>query len=121
MIPLLAQRTVQRVRYPTPEVVDGAAVRGTPAARAITASVVPASERVISWLPEGMRSSEVIQVYTRDEIRGVDEHDGTQPDRLVIDGRTYLAQRVRVLPAFLGTGGHYEVTAVRVAPLEVTQ
>lgn len=77
----------------------------------IVASVQPASGRDIARLPEGQRSSEVMTIFTKTELRPAQPELGTEPDRVAIDGGVFEVASVQ---RWNKLGNFFKATAVRV-------
>lgn len=116
---LLGATTVTRLRYDDAGVsASGVLDRGTATETDIIASVqgLPGNGSVI--LPEGMRETDGLMVYTYSELRAT---RGEVPaDRITYEGGTYEVIDVRRLPAFAGEARHYEAVAMLVLPHERT-
>lgn len=119
---LLGATTVTRLRYDDAGVsASGVLDRGTATETDIIASVqgLPGNGSVI--LPEGMRETDGLMVYTYSELRASRTIGGEAPaDRILYDGLTYEVIDVRRLPAFAGEARHYEAVAMLVLPHERT-
>ncbi len=110
---ILGLEDITRVRYAAGA--WGSNGRWTPGASTSTtieASVQPASGKVLATLPEGERSRDPRTIYTFEELRGASQFDGTDADRLTIDGASY---EVRELTHWRTAApiAHYEALALR--------
>lgn len=76
----------------------------------IMASVQPLTDRQRQALPELLRQSVDKRLYTRSEVRTVDQLNGTPGDRIVIDGEVFEVVAVKRWPQLLA---HYEVDIQR--------
>jgi hypothetical protein len=77
----------------------------------IIASVQPASGREMDRLPEGLRSRETMNVFTRTELRSAHPSPGTEADRIAIDGAVFEVTSVR---RWNRLANFYNATVVRV-------
>ena len=73
---------------------DGRWIAGASSDAPIKASVQPASGDDLAILPEGLRQRRGKRVYTRTALLVGSLDDGTDADRLVIDGTVYQVQHV---------------------------
>lgn len=88
---------------------DGLAVAGTTSTFAVAGSLQPVSGRELRDLPEGQRGDEIRVLYTLTELR---TRIGThQPDKLSIDGETWVVIKTEKFDAFGET--HYRVYVSR--------
>jgi hypothetical protein len=69
--------------------VDGLWVDGANSATAISAAVQPLSDRDRQALPEGIRTMELLKLYTTFQLRTADEKAGLSADDIVFQGDTY--------------------------------
>lgn len=111
---MLGIEDITRVRYAAGA--WGSNGRWTPGAATSTtieASVQPASGKVLATLPEGERSRDPRTIFTFDPLRVASQFDGTDADRLTIDGASY---EVRELTDWRTAApiAHYEALALRV-------
>lgn len=58
------------------------------------ASVQPVSGNERLLLPEGIRDREIVKIYAKCEIRGIDVAGPTKADKIEHDGKTYVVQTV---------------------------
>lgn len=86
---------------------NGVRVAGSTSTLSITASVQPVTGRELERLPEGMRTTEVVKLYTTTALRTADSGD---PDHISIDGETYEVQLVERWTA----KGYYKIMALKV-------
>jgi len=111
---MLGIEDITRVRYAAGAWgSDGRWTAGASTSATIEASVQPASGKVLATLPEGERSRDPRTVYTFEALRGASQYDGTDADRLTIDGASY---EVRELTHWRSAApiAHYEALALRV-------
>ncbi len=85
--------TVQRYAAPTTDG-HGRIIPAVPESLSITASVQDVSGRELMRLPEGLRTRDLVTVYTTDDLRGADDAAGTPPDRFTLGTNTYEVQMV---------------------------
>lgn len=104
----LATGTYLVTRRAASTYVDGVATPGAETTFNTVAVAVPVSGRELQRLPEGMRSREVMRIFTEDELRTV--QPGSDPDLVSIDGYLFEVQAVSRWVA----GGYYEAFAVKV-------
>lgn len=71
--------------------VDGRYQPGATSTVEIVASVQPVTGRTLQDLPEGQRGEETRVVYTETEIRS--HGPGIEPDRITLDGETWICIR----------------------------
>ncbi len=90
---------------------DGRLVAATPSYFEIRASVQPVSGRDLQRLPEGLRTSEIIAVFTATELRT--QGPSQDPDLIEIDGDTYEVQKVE---RWATLGAYYRALALKVEP-----
>lgn len=118
MIPLLAPRSLTRLRYGTAVVASGVATRPTPTETTITAAVQPAPRAVIERLPDGAASRSPITVATYDELRGygLDQYADRirVPSGIDVEAGDYEVHEVERSPAFLGQPDHRVAVALKV-------
>lgn len=55
----------------------------------LSVSLQPMNGDEQQLLPEGLRTTEVVKIYSRDELRVADAPNGVQSDRVVYKGETY--------------------------------
>lgn len=77
----------------------------------VRACVVPIAGRQLELLPEAWRTREAIQVFSKDELRPVDEEAKTDGDRFTFNGRRYEVQQVSNWSA---QGGYWSAVAIKV-------
>lgn len=118
MIPLLAPRTLTRLRYGAAVVSGGVPSRPTPTETSILAAVQPAPRAVIDRLPDGAASRSPITVATYDELRGFGPDQYADrlrvPSGLDVEAGDYEVQEVERSPAFLGQPDHRVAVALKV-------
>lgn len=83
----------------------------TPTTFDIAASVQPVSGRDLLRLPEGLRTRELVAVFTGGDLRTADEAAGLAADRFVYGGRTY---EVQTLEDWTQLGGYRKAIAAKV-------
>lgn len=70
----------------------------------VTGSFQPLKGREREALPEGVRQSETIKLYTRDDLRTADQHAGTPADEIEYDGREFVvimvSKHVHLIPHY---------------------
>ena len=89
---------------------NGRRVEPTTTTFDITASVQPASGRSIQGLPEGLRSSESMDVFTATELRQARPDASVEGDRISIDGAVFEVVNVK---RWNKLGNFYRATVVR--------
>lgn len=77
----------------------------------LTAMVQPVSGRDLLRLPEGLRTRELVAVFTPTALRTTDEHAGTPADRFTWQGRTY---EVQLVEEWSHLGGYRRAVAAKV-------
>lgn len=116
MIPLLAARPIDLLRFGAPTVYQGRPVRPEPTESTIVGSVQPIPDSAREWLPSGCSTENTVLVYTYQELRT--SEDGTHyADRIEVDGVTYEIVKAKRLPPFLGQRTHWECYGVRLGSI----
>ena len=87
-------------------------VEGASSTSTIYVSVQPMPGKERQGLPEGLRSKEVVKLYTGTELRTADQSAGTSGDVVTSGGVDYEVVTVGRWGAVIP---HYEATAVRVS------
>lgn len=102
-----------RKRQAAGEYIDGIWYDGGWTEATITASVQPASGTDLERLPEGLRTTDIVTVFTSDALRVANETSGYKSDRVVFQGEEYEVIEVEqwTLPQL----PHYKATAARVS------
>lgn len=77
----------------------------------IVAMIQPASGRDLQRLTEGLRSSQVIVIWTKTELLTVDEDAQQLPDQITYLGKLFQVERCE---PWAETGGFFEVLARKV-------
>lgn len=107
----LLQSGTYTVTRPNPTtLLNGRRVEPTSTTFEITASAQPASGRSIASLPEGLRSSESMDVFTRTELRQARPDASVEGDRISIDGAVFEVANVK---RWNKLGNFYRATVVR--------
>lgn len=112
VIELLQSGTYVVTRPGTTTMLNGRRVAPSSTTFDITASAQPASGRSIQRLPEGLRSTEAMDVYTTTELRQARPEAGVEADRIAIDDGVFEVQTVM---RWNKLGNFYKVTATRVS------
>jgi hypothetical protein len=89
--------------------VMGRAVAGATTSLNIDASIQPVTGRVLRGAPEGATAEDVRVIYTLTELKTITPT--TAPDRIVIDGDTFVVFKVEKFGTI--SGGHYRAYAAR--------
>lgn len=112
MTKLLGAETATFKRYGamTRDPDTGRTAGGAPVSTEFTGSFQPLSGREREALPEGVRSSESLKVYTNEPLRTADQHDGVLADVVTYNGRDYRVVAVDRWPVMLD---HFKVTLQR--------
>jgi hypothetical protein len=84
--------------------VDGVFVPGSTSTLSIAASVQPVSGRELQRLPEGLRTRELLSLFTVDAL--LVEAPGVRPDIITIRSETWQVERVE---RFAELGNYYHV------------
>lgn len=79
--------SVRRFAAPVLDAATGRYTEGVESTVEISASFQPLSRSELEFLPEGRREEHAYKIYTATELRTL--QDGTNPDRVVIDGVDY--------------------------------
>jgi hypothetical protein len=120
LIPLLAPRTLTRLRYGAATVSGGISTRPTPTESDLVAAVQPAPRAVIDRLPDGAASRSPITVATYGELRGYAPDQYADrirvPSGLDVEAGDYEVHDVERSPAFLGQPDHRVAVALKVLP-----
>lgn len=90
---------------------NGVWVNGTQSTFQITASVQPAKQEDLIYLPEGQRTSAAVKIYTDTMVRTGNEKTGIQADLLEFQGEDWEIQQVWNHQEL--TLAHYKAIAVR--------
>lgn len=77
----------------------------------IKASVQPASGRDLQRLPEGMRDSQTIAIWTKDELFVADEATQQYPDEVIYRGKRF---QVEVCEPWEEAGNFFEALARKI-------
>jgi hypothetical protein len=105
-----AQYTVYR--YPSAQsFTDGKRDAQTPTELTIYAMIQPASGRDLLRLPEGLRSGEVIAIWTETELRLENEAEQLRPDEVGYKGQSY---QVESIENWSDAGNYYKALARRI-------
>lgn len=92
--------------------VNGVYVEGAESTITIQASVQPVSGQDLVAIPEGRRASDMVKVYTSDDLFGQgDAGSGQSPDRLTYRGKDYeiYSKEVRQMDII----PHYKMYAIK--------
>jgi len=118
LIPLLAPRSLTRLRYGAAVVASGVPTRPTPTETELIAAVQPAPKATIDRLPDGAASRSPITVATYGELRGFGPDQYADrirvPAGLDVEAGDYEVQEVERSPAFLGQAAHRVAVALKV-------
>lgn len=79
----------------------------------IAGSVQPLNGKDLLRLPEGMRTRDLLAVFTETELRVVDAGAGTPPDVLTINGAAYEVEKVE---RWAELGGYWKAIVAKAAP-----
>ena len=92
--------------------VNGVYVEGAETTITIQASVQPVSGQDLVAIPEGRRASDMVKVYTSEDLFGQgDAGTGQSPDRLVYRGKEYEIYTKE--PNQMGVVSHFKYYAVK--------
>lgn len=90
---------------------DGVYTPGTPSSVSVTMAVEPMTGRQAQYLPEGIRSRQLVRCYATTELKGPDRSTATMGDRFTYLGEVYevvdLEDRER-------HGGYWKAIAAKV-------
>lgn len=121
MIPLLAPRTLTRLRYGAATISSRRRVRPTPTETPIIASVQPAPHSDRKRLPDGATSDGAISLVSYGELRGYAEGVYADvvrvPAGLDVAAGDYEVAVLEPSPAFLGQPATWYAVCTRVQPL----
>lgn len=90
---------------------SGTFVAGTVSTSTIQGSWQPLTGIEAQSLPEAERHKDWQKVYTRSELRPLNQHTGVAGDRLVLDGLTYEVRKVKRFRKIIP---HYRAEVVRI-------
>jgi hypothetical protein len=111
-IDLIGTVTYTVTRKAAPSLVKGKRVAGTTSALTIEALVHPVAGRELQRLPEGLRSREVISIFSKTELRTVQVVAGAETaceaDSIRYQGRDY---EIQVVEPWDETGGFFRYYA----------
>jgi len=96
--PFLAKVQLSRVDVSTIRGSDGRAIQPARTVSTISATVQPIGKKMI-MVPEGYRSSDARRMFSRTELRTVDQYTETGADHILIDGVEFQVQSVEPRPA----------------------
>ncbi len=91
----------------------GRAVAGGTSTLAMVASVQPVTGRDLQRMPEGLRTRELVKLYTTTQLRTADEGAGTVADRFAYRGATWEVQTVE---DWADAGNYFKCIAAKVPP-----
>lgn len=112
MFELVRKTSLTGTRSSTGGYVNGRWVDGVEEPLSFKGNVQPVSYEELQRLPEGLRDKDMILVMTQFELRTANQIDGTEPDYITWQGRSYQVQKVSAF--LMGVSNHYEVYAMRV-------
>ena len=109
---ILGKETALRFRYPMPtrDPDTGRTVRGSPISSTIRGSFQPLDGKEREALPEGVRQSETMKVYTKTNLRTSDQNTNSPADEIEYDGRRFVVYQVDKWPKLLS---HYKALLIR--------
>jgi hypothetical protein len=82
--------TLTVTRTAAGQFIDGDWIDGSTSTITVPASVQPMTEREIRRLPEAIRTTASLKVYSDSQLRPADEHAGTKGDTFAWDGYTWV-------------------------------
>lgn len=112
VIQLLQSGTYVVTRPDATTLLNGRRVEPTTTTFEITASAQPASGRAIAALPEGLRSTEAMEIYTSAELRQARPEAGVEADRIAVDGAVFEVVNVK---RWNKLGNFYRATITRLS------
>ena len=114
---ILGKETATRYRYgqETRDPDTGRTITPAPTEEQIQGSFQPLNGKEREALPEGVRSSETLKVYTGVDLRTADQHEGTPADEIEYDGRRFVVYQVDKWPKLLD---HYKALLIRKQEIE---
>jgi len=98
LAPFTAKVILSRVDGPAARGNDGRAIPPTRTESTISATIQPVRNRMVI-LPEGYSSSDARRMFSRTELRTVDQYNETGADRITVGGETFQVQSVKPRPA----------------------
>lgn len=109
---ILGKEPATIYRYPpsTRDPDTGRTVEPEPEEIGFQGSFQPLDGKDREVLPEGVRHSETLKVYTRTALRTADQYDGSQADEVLYDGRRFVVYHVERYPRLLR---HYKALLIR--------
>lgn len=110
MILGLQTATLYRYGAETRDPGTGRTIKPTATTSTIRGSFQPLNGKDRKALPEGVRTSETLKVYTKSAIRTADQHDGTPADEIDYNGRRFVAYTVEEWPTLQD---HYKALLIR--------
>lgn len=113
--------TVTRIRYSAGAYANGVWTDGSETESDITASVQPVSGDDLLRMPEGLRTRDVVAIYTADSLRTANETDGIAADHVVHQDEEYEITSVErwtlpMLPHYRAIGVRVDRTGHHVSP-----
>ena len=109
---ILGKQTATRYRFgaESRDSDTGRTIRPSPTTSAFRGSFQPLRGKEREALPEGVRASDTLKVYTKSELRTADQHTGTPADEVDYDGRRYVVYQVDRYPRLIP---HYKALLIR--------
>lgn len=107
---LLGAEKITRLRFSESIGADGRPERTLEDESTIRASIQPISGRQRQALPEGIRQTVDLRLYTKSELRTADDQQGVPADHVVIDGEAYRVVQVQQWRQLMA---HYQVDVER--------
>lgn len=90
---------------------DGLFVQGSTSVVTRSVVIVPATGKILEQLPEGLRTRQTLQVFSKDELLTGNEPNGIQADRFTHGGKVFEVQHVDDWNA---NGGFWRALATKV-------
>lgn len=109
---ILGKQTATRFRYgqETRDPDTGRTITPASTESSIRGSFQPLDGKEREALPEGVRQSETIKMYTKSDLRTADQHEGTPADEIEYDGRRFVVYQADKWPKLLS---HYKALLIR--------
>lgn len=107
---LLGAETVTRQRFEVSRGEDGRTTKTLVDETSVRASVQPLDDRQRAALPEGVRQSVDLRLFSKAEFRTTNQYTNTPADRVVIDGEVFRVIQVKEWRQLLA---HFEVDVQR--------
>ena len=109
---ILGKETATRYRFgaESRDPDTGRTTKPTPTESVFRGSFQPLDGKERDALPEGVRASETLKVYTKSELRTADQHSNTPADEVEYNGRRFVVYAMDRYPKLLA---HFKGLLIR--------